>query len=67
MPKRTASTTNVVITVRLPAGVNDELNHLLATKRTDYSDRSDFLRCAIRKEVEYQRKKSSGLVMQSEG
>jgi Arc/MetJ-type ribon-helix-helix transcriptional regulator len=67
MPKKTASTTNVIVTVRLPAGINDEMDRLLATRKTDYSDRSDFLRCAIRKEVEFQRKKISGQIIEVRG
>jgi metal-responsive CopG/Arc/MetJ family transcriptional regulator len=67
MPRTKPSTSSVIITIRLPVNVAEEIDRLLESKLTDYADRPDLLRCAIRKEVEYQRKKLNKQIIETKG
>jgi Arc/MetJ-type ribon-helix-helix transcriptional regulator len=67
MPRIRPSTSNVAVTIRVPTSVSEEIDRLLESHQTDYSDRSDFLRCAIRKEVEFQRRKANKQIIEIKG
>lgn len=64
MPK-IVSAKKRAINIRLPDQLLAEVDALLMEGTTPYSDRTDFIKCALRKELEYQQKKKEGLLIQS--
>lgn len=64
MPKIPLSKSSIVTTVRLPKAILEQVDELIATEKTEYTDRSDLIKCAVRKEVEYQNAKIYGTVIE---
>ena len=56
--KKTAPSDN--ITLRMPYPLQQDMMDILATKQSDYSDFTDFVIGACRKEVEYQKLRVRG-------
>ena len=67
MPKIPLSKSSVVTTVRLPKAILEQVDELIASEKTDYTDRSDLIKCAVRKEIEYQHAKLEGRLIEVRG
>ena len=62
MPKIQGTT--VMTNMRFPAQLLEDIDELIATGKTEYSDRTDFFKGAIRKELDWQQKKVKGLTVE---
>jgi metal-responsive CopG/Arc/MetJ family transcriptional regulator len=61
------SAKNEKINIRLPSALLDEVDARIREGSTTYSDRTDFIKCAIRKELDRIDKKGQQLIMDSQG
>ncbi|MFA5313397.1 MAG: ribbon-helix-helix domain-containing protein [Methanomassiliicoccales archaeon] len=59
---RTKKTPTKAINIRIPTGLLAETDKLIADGRSDYSDRTDIIKNALRKEVDFQKTKIDGYV-----
>jgi Arc/MetJ-type ribon-helix-helix transcriptional regulator len=60
MSKIPPSKSSVVTTIRLPKTIIEDIDALIASEKTEYTDRADLIKCAVRKEVSWQQKKITG-------
>ena len=63
MPRKEKGAPTETLNMRIPRVLLEEVNQLIRDGCTPYSDRSDLVKSAIRKEVEYLQRRQAGPII----
>jgi metal-responsive CopG/Arc/MetJ family transcriptional regulator len=65
MPRQKKCQTKA-INIRIPLGLLEDVDAVIDSGKSDYADRTDMVKGALRKEIEYQKAKLEGRITERE-